>query len=519
MAKQSSQIKKLLILLAVLASAFASSQAYATSLEKIRVGQDPAYTRVVFEIKDNHSFEVQQLNNPSRLVVDFVKAKNKIAFDYKKLFDKRVKAIRVNDDSRRTRVVLDLRNDFDYRYFTLAKTKQGAERLVIDVKSSLVKPVAQPAPTVLANKPKVEQKPTPKPAPKVVASAAVKEEQPVKAKSSDPVIAAAPKVTQPAPVVSILPKSSLKETKATNELLNAGTPLIVKDEVVIAIDAGHGGKDVGAIGHSGKVFEKDITLEMALKLKKYIDRQPGLKAVLTRTEDEFIPLNQRVRIAHQKDADIFISLHADSFPTAEARGGSVYVLSTNGASSVMARLLAKSENASLHDIKLKGKESDVAFVLSDLSREANIRASRKLAKAVLGEMGDQIELHKETVQSAEFAVLKSIDMPSLLIETAFISNPVEEKKLTNDAYQSKMAQSIAKGVASFVSKNAREPRWGEVLYVQYRVKAGDTLSQIAANYDISTLELKKLNNIKNSNQLYIGLRLKIPLTESVVASL
>jgi N-acetylmuramoyl-L-alanine amidase len=516
MAKQSSQIKKILILMALLAAAFASSQAYATSLEKIRVGQDPAYTRVIFEIKDNHSFEVQQLNNPSRLVVDFVKAKNKIAFDYKKLFDKRVKAIRVNDDSQRTRVVLDLRNDFDYRYFTLAKTKQGAERLVIDVKSNLVKPGAAPAPKVLASKPKIEQKPTLKP----VVSVAVKAEQPAKAKPSTPVVAAAPKETKPAPVVaSLLPKSSLKETKATNELLNAGTPLIVKDEVVIAIDAGHGGKDVGAIGHSGKVFEKDITLEMALKLKKYIDRQPGLKAVLTRTQDEFIPLNQRVRIAHQKDADIFISLHADSFPTTEARGGSVYVLSTNGASSVMARLLAKSENASLHDIKLKGKESDVAFVLSDLSREANIRASRKLAKAVLGEMGDQIELHKETVQSAEFAVLKSIDMPSLLIETAFISNPIEEKKLTNDAYQSKMAQSIAKGVASFVSKNAREPRWGEVLYVQYRVKAGDTLSQIAANYDISTLELKKLNNIKNSNQLYIGLRLKIPLTESVEASL
>ena len=516
MAKQSSQIKKLLILLAVLASAFASSQAYATSLEKIRVGQDPAYTRVVFEIKDNHSFEVQQLNNPSRLVVDFVKAKNKIAFDYKKLFDKRVKAIRVNDDSRRTRVVLDLRNDFDYRYFTLAKTKQGAERLVIDVKSNLVKPVTQPASTVLANKPKVD----PKPAAIAVTKVAVKQQPSVQEKPPVPVGVALAKEHSPAPVVvGLVPNASLKETKATNQILNAGTPLIDKNEVVVAIDAGHGGKDVGAIGHSGKVFEKDITLEMALKLKKYIDRQPGLKAVLTRDKDEFIPLNQRVRIAHQKDADIFISLHADSFPTAEAKGGSVYVLSTNGASSVMARLLAKSENASLHDIKLKGKESDVAFVLSDLSREANIRASRKLAKAVLGEMGDQIELHKETVQSAEFAVLKSIDMPSLLIETAFISNPVEEKKLMSEAYQSKMAQSIAKGVASFVSKNAREPRWGEVLYVQYRVKAGDTLSEIAANYDISTLELKKLNNIKNSNQLYVGLRLKIPLTESVVASL
>lgn len=518
-------IKTILIFAAVLAAIFASTQVSATSLEKIRVGQNPDHTRVVFEIQDNHSFEVHHLKNPDRIVIDVFKAKNKIAFNAKELIDKRIKGIRVSDNAKRTRVVLDLRAEFEYGYFTLGKTKTGSERLVVDVKGLRTgpEPVVAKKSEPKANKAalKIAAAPVAK-TPAAVAKPAVK----VSEQKTAAVIVKKPTpvVTEPvrsalkiAPEVVSEPK--LKESKSMAAMLDAGTPLIEKNELVIAIDAGHGGKDVGAIGHSKKVFEKEITLSMAKKLKKYIDSQPGLRAVLTRDKDEFIPLKKRVQIAHQKDADIFISIHADSFPAADVKGGSVYVLSTNGASSVMARLLAKSENASLHDIKLKGKDSDVAFVLSDLSREANIRASHKLAKAVLGEMAGKVDLHKDTVQSADFAVLKSIDMPSLLIETAFISNPEEERKLATKSYQDKMAKSIAMGVASFVNANAKEPRWGETLYVHYRVKSGDTLSQIAANYDISTLELKKLNRIKNSDQLYVGRTLKIPLSESVVAGL
>ncbi|MDX1796708.1 MAG: N-acetylmuramoyl-L-alanine amidase, partial [Hydrogenovibrio sp.] len=255
------------------------------------------------------------------------------------------------------------------------------------------------------------------------------------------------------------------------------------------------------------------------KLKKYIDAQPGMRAVLTRDRDIFIPLHKRVRLAHKMNADIFISIHADSFPDRSARGGSVYVLSTKGASSVMARVLAKSENASLNDIKLKGRDSDVAFVLSDLTREANIRASRKLAKSVLHAMGRSVRLHKSSVQSADFAVLKSIDMPSMLIETAFVSNPTEARNLKSNRFQSKMAKSIAMGITRFVKQNAQEPRWGEKLYVHYRVQKGDTLSEIAANYKVSTHRLKKINHIKEADQLYVGKKLRIPVSENMIATL
>jgi N-acetylmuramoyl-L-alanine amidase len=262
-----------------------------------------------------------------------------------------------------------------------------------------------------------------------------------------------------------------------------------------------------------------VVLRLAKKLKKYIDAKPGMRAVLTREKDVFIPLHKRVRIAHQKDADIFLSLHADAFPNPKARGGSVYILSTTGASSVMARILAKSENASLQDVKLKGRDADVAFVLSDLTRSANIRASRKLGQVILGEMGKNVHLHKKSVQSANFAVLKSIDMPSLLIETAFISNPGEARKLNSDRFQTQMARSIVSGLDRFVKRNATKPRWGEQLYVHYRVQKGDTLSEIAENYNISTYKLKKINNIQKADRLYVGKKLRIPVSEDVIASL
>lgn len=289
-------------------------------------------------------------------------------------------------------------------------------------------------------------------------------------------------------------------------------------DLVVAIDAGHGGKDTGAIGHNN-TLEKVVVLQLAKKLKKYIDAQPGMRAVLTRDKDIFIPLDKRVQIAHKKNADIFLSIHADAFIDKSVRGGSVYVLSTNGASSVMAKVLAKSHNASLKNIKLKGRDSDVAFLLSDLARSANIRASHKLGSAVLGEMGLSVKLHKSSVQSAGFAVLKSINMPSLLIETAFVSNPREAKKLRSDNFQTKMAKSIVRGISKFAKRNANKARWGETLYVNYKVQYGDTLSQIADNYGITTKLLKKINNIKKSNQLYVGRKLKIPVSEKIIATL
>jgi N-acetylmuramoyl-L-alanine amidase len=476
-----------------------ASMVYAgAQLADIRVGQKTDKTRVVFDIKQNHDFKVYKLNNPSRVVVDFYKTDNALAFKNQYFKDSRLYRLRVSETAEKLSVVLDLHKNFDYNFFTLGKNSKGAERLVVDL-------------TQLQG---VEQAKTDK-APRVEK---IRHPQAT-------LVAASTKAT---PLVELAeakkPAASsiadeIKQNMATQSLLDRDSAVLVDDhQVVVAIDAGHGGKDVGAVG-AHRVYEKNVTLQMARELKRLIDQQPGMRAVLTRDRDVFIPLHERVKIAKQNNADIFISIHADSFHDKSARGGSVYVLSKGGASSVMARLLAKSENASLQDISLQGRDNDVAFALSDLSREANIRASRKLAADVIKEMSKSVKMHKHEVQAAEFAVLKSIDMPSLLIETAFISNPHEARKLVDSAFQTKMAGSIARGLRQFVEANGQKPRWGETLYVQYKVQSGDTLSEIASNYNISTQTLKKLNNIQNANQLYVGRKLRIPLSEQVVAGL
>lgn len=494
------------LMLAISSAAFAKAE-----LTKLRLGQSADKTRVVFEIKKNHRFEVSKMHNPARIVVDFYKADNQLSFKKKKFLDARVGQVRVKNQKKRVRVVLDLRKDFEYRYFTLGKNKRGAERVVIDVTKPKAKKVAKVSKTKSVKK-VVKKAPVKKVALKKTTTKKVKAPKKVAKK-------AAKKPNGSLLARTEQPKKDVSNHGKTRDLMNAGSPIFTKgDELVVAIDAGHGGKDPGAVGPKG-TYEKDVALSIAKRLKKYIDAQPGMRAVLTREKDVFIPLHKRVRIAHKKDADIFLSLHADAFPDSSIKGGSVYILSTSGASSVMARILARSENASLQDVKLKGRDSDVAFVLSDLTRQANIRASRKLGKAVLGEMGKSVRIHKKHVQSADFAVLKSIDMPSLLIETAFISNPQEEKKLRSNKFQIKMAKSIVRGLQKFVKRNATQPRWGEKLYVHYRVQKGDTLSEIAANYNISTYELKKLNRIKKANHLYVGKKLRIPVAENIIASL
>ena len=497
-------------LITVLLLVLSTSNAIASSeLSAMRIGQDSDKTRVVFDLKGLKEYKVSTLSNPSRLVVDFYKTGNKLSFKRKHITDNRLFKIRVSDSAKRVRVVLDLHKHGEHKVFSLAKNSKGYERLVVDLKDlkksstvakknttkSVVKKVAvvKPKPVVVKKVQKVVKK--------AVKEPTVKQQQ---------ILAKLTKVQQ---------DMKSKTHPATQNLLNKDSSVFARnDDLIVAIDAGHGGKDVGAIGHNN-VYEKVATLQMAKELKRLIDRQPGMKGFLTRDKDVFIPLKERVKIAKKHNADIFISVHADAFHDHSVRGGSVYVLSQGGASSVMAKLLAKSENASLQDIKLKGREDDVAFALSDLTREANIRSSRKLAKTVLGEMQKKVKMHKHSVQSAGFAVLRSIDMPSLLIETAFISNPHEARNLMNKKFQTKMAGAIVNGLSRFVDQNAQKPRWGESLYVYYKVQSGDTLSEIAENYQVSVRELKKLNRIRNANELYVGKKMKIPVSEKLVAGL
>jgi N-acetylmuramoyl-L-alanine amidase len=223
---------------------------------------------------------------------------------------------------------------------------------------------------------------------------------------------------------------------------------------VIAIDPGHGGEDPGALGRSG-TQEKDVTLAIARKLKERIEREPNMRAVLTREGDYFIPLQMRVQKARRINADLFVSIHADAFIKPHARGSSVFALSERGATSVAARWLAKRENDAdlIGGVNLDVKDRYLKQTLLDLSQTATINDSLKLGKAVLSELGEINTLHKSHVEQAGFAVLKAPDIPSILVETAFISNPEEEARLKSDGYQAKMADALFQGIKRYFSKN------------------------------------------------------------------
>ncbi|MDY7576176.1 N-acetylmuramoyl-L-alanine amidase [Actimicrobium sp. CCI2.3] len=224
--------------------------------------------------------------------------------------------------------------------------------------------------------------------------------------------------------------------------------------LTIALDPGHGGEDPGAVGRGGS-HEKDVVLAIAKRLKAKIEEQPNMRVMLTRDGDYFVPLNMRVEKARKVQADLFVSIHADAFVEPTARGSSVFALSEKGATSTAARWLANKENAAdlIGGVNIKNHDRQLASVLLDLSTTAQISDSMKLAKAVLGEIGSINRLHKGSVEQAGFAVLKAPDIPSILIETAFISNPEEEAKLTDNAYQDQMAIAILKGIRIYFAKN------------------------------------------------------------------
>jgi N-acetylmuramoyl-L-alanine amidase len=243
------------------------------------------------------------------------------------------------------------------------------------------------------------------------------------------------------------------ETPATKPAARTTRPASER-LITIAIDAGHGGEDPGARGRAG-TLEKNITLSIAQKLKERIETEPNMRAVLTRDGDFFIPLHMRVEKARRVKADLFVSIHADAFVKPSANGSSVFALSERGATSVAARWLAKQENDAdlIGGVNLGIKDPYLKQTLLDLSQTASINDSLKLGKAVLQEMGGINRLHKNYVEQAGFAVLKAPDIPSILIETAFISNPDEERKLRDPAYQNKMAEAIFNGIKRYFSKN------------------------------------------------------------------
>ncbi len=406
-----------------------------TLVSSTRVWPAPDYTRVTIESQQPIRHKLFNLDNPDRLVLDLEDvALNAAVTDIAGKIsaeDPYIKGVRAGRFKPGTiRLVFDLKAKVKPEAFALAPIAGYGHRLVLDIY-----PLTPPDPLLAFLKRRESGQPetpatTPAPAPALTPTPEL----------------AAPEVGPP-PVVAKseppAPKPAARAARPASERL-----------ITIAIDPGHGGEDPGARGRSG-TLEKNVTLSIAQKLKERIETEPNMRAVLTREGDFFIPLHMRVEKARRVRADLFVSIHADAFVKPSANGSSVFALSERGATSVAARWLAKQENDAdlIGGVNLGIKDPYLKQTLLDLSQTASINDSLKLGKAVLQEMGGINRLHKNYVEQAGFAVLKAPDIPSILIETAFISNPDEERKLRDPVYQNKMADAIFAGIKRYFSKN------------------------------------------------------------------
>ena len=387
------------------------------SIESARVWPAREYTRVTLESLKPISNDQMILKNPDRLVIDLHDIE--LNDDLKNLStkilssDPNIKQIRVAKfNSQVSRVVIELRAESKINIFSLKPAGSYKHRLVIDVY------------------PRVDE---------LMAFVQDKEKKDITLSKKE---------------IILSPQSETKKEKALQEASSSQSNKSSTKKIVIAIDAGHGGEDSGARGPSGSL-EKNITLSIARKLKKEIDNDEQLRAVLTRDDDYFVPLQGRVLKARKLKADIFVSIHADAFTNPDAKGSSVFALSESGATSASARYLANKENESdlIGGVSLDDKDPMLAKTLLDLSQSATINDSVKLGNFVLDQLRDINDLHKSNVEQAGFAVLKSPDIPSILVETAFISNPKEEQILNNEEHQEILAKNILIGIKKYLSSN------------------------------------------------------------------
>jgi N-acetylmuramoyl-L-alanine amidase len=424
------------VLAALVIAQFAPSIAHAQfAVTAVRVWPAPDYTRVTLEAREPIKYRTVMLSNPSRLALDLEGTTSepdldsiagKIASD-----DPFIETVRVGRFQPHVlRVVFELKTEIKPNVFLLPPTGNYGWRLVVDVYPAVpVDPLMQ----LLARREiKTESDAS--------ENAAPKPENRQSERGGAPLAADSDAKTE---------KPAAQSTPATLRGKRRYTRL-----VTVALDAGHGGEDPGALGRNG-THEKEVTLAIARKLKAHFDLEPNMRAVLIRDGDYFIPLAQRVEKARRVQADLFVSVHADSFVRPDARGSSVFALSERGATSTAARWLARQENASdlIGGVNLKTKDPYLAKTLLDLSQTATINDSLKLGRAVLAHLGGVNALHKRNVEQAGFAVLKAPDIPSILVETAFVSNPAEEKRLGDDTYRDKLAEAIVAGVKRYLASN------------------------------------------------------------------
>ncbi len=455
----------------ILFAAFAADVLAAAEVRGVRLWRAPDNTRLVFDLSGPVQHSVFTLTAPNRIVIDINGAQLATKLEQLSLSNTPITSVRT---AQRTpndlRVVIDVSAAVTPKSFALAPNQQYGNRLVVD----LFDPEAAAAD---ASAPQVATAP------------------------SAPQVPVTP--TQPAP--SKLPPAP------------GG-----KRDIVVAIDAGHGGEDPGALGPKGQ-HEKNVTLAIARELQRQISREKGFRGELVRTGDYFIPLRKRTEIARKKGADLFVSIHADAAPSRSAFGASVFALSDRGATSETARWLADNENRSdliggVGSVSLDDKDRMLAGVLLDLSMTATMSSSLNVGQKVLSNVGRVTSLHKRRVEQAGFMVLKSPDIPSILVETGFISNHNESQKLASPSHQQALARSIQTGIKQFFQQNPPPGTYIAWLRDQGKiaigprehvVTSGESLALIAQRYEVSMAALRKANSLENDS-IKVGQTLNIP---------
>lgn len=460
------------------------------SVNNLRLWRDKEYTRIVLDLNAAVKYSLSQASNPDRIYVDISNTALKVSLDRLALARTPVDIVRssvINDKD--LRLTLELKQKVLPKTFFLKKEGKSGDRLVIDLYDLKGSDLRESA---VQSSPAESDKVTPAAA----EQAAVMEE--------------------PVGIEALVGDAPTENAKAAAKLSG-------KRDILITVDAGHGGQDTGALGPNG-LREKDITLAIAKELVAALNAQPGFSAHLTRRDDIFIPLKVRRNIARDKKADLFVSIHADAFTNPLARGASVFALSRKGATSETARFLAQHENESdaiggVAGVSLDDKDAVLAGVLVDLSMTATVNTSLLIGNQVLKSIGGIATLHGRHVEQAGFLVLKSPDVPSLLIETGFISNKEESRKLATAAYRTQMAQAIVKGLRQYytlhppVGTYLAELKGGKssiAVEREHLVVRGDSLSNIAARYNVKQSQLAKYNGLATNASVKLGQTLKIP---------
>lgn len=432
--------------------AFANNQ-----VQNVRISPAADNTRVVLDLAAAPQFKYFTLANPDRLVIDLAQVRTGSRLPAVSGESALVRSIRSSSNQNTMRIVLDLAKPVKPNVFALAPAAPNGHRLVIDLPDN--SPASGSSPT-----------------------------------SST----AAPVTSTPAAPATPIP-SSVRAAR----------------DIVIAVDAGHGGVDPGSIGPAG-TYEKNLTLPIARQLVALINKEPGMRASLVRTGDYFVHVNNRTDIARRMQADLLVSIHADAFTTPTPRGASVWVLSLRRATSEVGRMLEQTERHSellggvAEVIKDSANERYLAQTVLDLSMNHSMVTAHQVANQVLSELGKVTTLHKREPQAASLGVLRSPDIPSILVEVGFISNPQEERLLRNSTHQQKLVQSLFTGLRRhFELTPPADSLFAQRRAKEHRVQAGESLSILSQRYNVSVEELRRHNNLRNDT-LRIGQVLRIP---------